>query len=152
MTCHRNAARPWGRAGGSRRRAEIVELCGAIQPYFLQFPSAARVAAGLACRNAGITDDWRNATGANTQHFRNRSGCGFDLKTAFHHLPGMLYAPIATVCRGCWTRASTLRIFFRSCQGPGKIRTQKTRPTPEQLDRAVDAFIRVGRELGVIAA
>jgi glycine C-acetyltransferase len=93
----------------------------------------------------------------NTAHFRARmTAAGFDLKPGEHPIvPVMLYdAPLAQrfAARLLEEGIYVIGFFFPVVpKGQARIRTQMSAAhTREQLDRAIDAFIRVGRELGVI--
>ena len=90
-------------------------------------------------------------------HFRTRmSAAGFTLAGADHAIiPVMLGMPSwpPRWRAACWRLASTWWASFlpRGPQGQARIRTQMSAAhTREQLDKAIDAFIRIGRELGVI--
>jgi glycine C-acetyltransferase len=49
--------------------------------------------------------------------------------------------------KGFTSPASSIRWY----QNQARIRTQMSRRTPEQIERAVEAFTRIGKQLGVIA-
>ena len=51
----------------------------------------------------------------------------------------------------CWKRIYAIGFFFPGGESPVRIRTQMS-AAPQHLDRAIDAFTRIGRELGVIGA
>src|SRR5690606_41990621 len=102
-------------------------------------------------------DDLRQCLRGNTAYFRRRMGeAGFDLKPGEHPIvPVMLYdAPLAQrfaerlLDEGIYA----IGFFFPVVpRGQARIRTQMSAAhTREHLDRAVDAFTRVGRELGVL--
>jgi glycine C-acetyltransferase len=93
----------------------------------------------------------------NTAHFRARmTAAGFDLKPGEHPIvPVMLYdAPLAQrfAARLLEEGIYVIGFFFPVVpKGQARIRTQMSAAhSREQLDRAIDAFVRVGRELGVI--
>ncbi len=99
----------------------------------------------------------RERLAANTAHFRERmSAAGFDLKPGVHPIvPVMLYdAPLAQrfAARLLEEGIYVIGFFFPVVpKGQARIRTQMSAAhTREQLDRAIDAFTRVGKELGVI--
>ena len=94
----------------------------------------------------------------NTAYFRERmTASGFDLKPGEHPIvPVMLYdAPLAQrfAERLLEEGIYAIGFFFPVvAKGQARIRTQMSAAhTREQLDRAIDAFVRIGRELGVIA-
>lgn len=93
----------------------------------------------------------------NTRYFRERlSAAGFDLKPGNHPIcPVMLYdAPLAQrfAARLMDEGIFAIGFFFPVVpQGEARIRTQMSAAhTREHLDTAIAAFIKVGRELGVI--
>jgi glycine C-acetyltransferase len=102
--------------------------------------------------------DLRRQLETNTAHFRERMGAaGFDLKPGTHPIcPVMLYdAPLAQrfAERLLEEGIYAIGFFFPVVpKGQARIRTQiSAAHTREQLDQAIDAFTRIGRELGVIA-
>ena len=101
----------------------------------------------------------RDRVDDNARHFRQRmSEAGFDLKPGNHPIvPVMLYdAKLAQRFAAELLEEGiyVIGFFFPVVpQGQARIRTQMSAAhTREQIDQAVDAFIRVGRRLGVIAA
>lgn len=93
----------------------------------------------------------------NTEHFRRRlSDAGFDLKPGEHPIvPVMLYdAPLAQRFAAALLDEGVYAIgfFFPVVpKGQARIRTQMSAAhTPEQIERAAEAFIRVGKQLGVL--
>ena len=101
--------------------------------------------------------DLRQRLADDTAHFRARmAAAGFDLKPGEHPIvPVMLYdAPLAQrfAARLLEEGIYVIGFFFPVVpKGQARIRTQMSAAhTRAQLDRAIDAFIRVGRELGVI--
>jgi len=93
----------------------------------------------------------------NTRYFRERmTAAGFDIKPGTHPIcPVMLYdAPLAQqfAQRLLDEGIYAIGFFFPVvAQGHARIRTQiSAAHTREQLDRAIDAFIHIGRELGVL--
>jgi glycine C-acetyltransferase len=93
---------------------------------------------------------------ANSEYFRTRmSAAGFTLAGRSRHHPGD-----AGRCRSwprawpsrCWPGIYVVGFSFPVVpKGQARIRTQMSAAhTREQLDKAIDAFIRIGRELGVI--
>lgn len=116
------------------------------------------VAAGIEVfdRLAGA-DALRAKLQDNTRYFRARmSAAGFDLKPGTHPIvPVMLYhAPLAQefAKRLLDEGIYAVGFFFPVvADGQARIRTQMSAAhTREHLDRAIDAFSKVGRELGVI--
>ncbi|MEJ5208350.1 glycine C-acetyltransferase [Denitratimonas sp. CY0512] len=94
----------------------------------------------------------------NTAFFRERmTAAGFDLKPGNHPIcPVMLYdAPLAQkfAARLLEEGIYAIGFFFPVVpQGQARIRTQMSAAhTREHLDTAINAFIKVGRELGVIS-
>ena len=101
----------------------------------------------------------RTRLAENTAYFRERmTAAGFDLKPGEHPIvPVMLYdAPLAQrfADRLLEEGIYAIGFFFPVVpQGQARIRTQMSAAhTREHLDHAIDAFTRIGRELGVIAA
>ena len=99
----------------------------------------------------------RETLAENTRYFRERmTAAGFDLKPGVHPIcPVMLYdAPLAQkfAQRLLDEGIYAIGFFFPVvAQGQARIRTQiSAAHTREQLDRAIDAFTRIGRELGVL--
>lgn len=100
----------------------------------------------------------RDRLQANARHFRERMGAaGFELKPGNHPIvPVMLHdAKLAQefarelLAEGIYV----IGFFFPVVpKGEARIRTQMSAAhTPEQIDQAVEAFVKVGRKLGVIA-
>jgi glycine C-acetyltransferase len=103
--------------------------------------------------------DLREQLVENTRYFRERmTAAGFDIKPGVHPIsPVMLYdAPLAQkfAARLLEEGIYAIGFFFPVVpQGQARIRTQMSAAhTREHLDRAIDAFIKIGRELGVIKA
>ena len=102
--------------------------------------------------------DRRDRLMANAAHFRARmSAAGFDLLPGEHPIiPVMLRDPQLAQdmaarldARGVFVAAFSFPVVPK---GQDRIRTQMSAAhSPEELDRAIDAFVEVGRELGVIA-
>jgi glycine C-acetyltransferase len=94
----------------------------------------------------------------NARHFRQRmTAAGFELRPGSHPIvPVMLHdAKLAQAfARGLMDEGIYAIGFFYPVvpQGQARIRTQMSAAhTRVQIDRAVDAFITVGRRLGVVA-
>jgi glycine C-acetyltransferase len=101
--------------------------------------------------------DLRRRLEENTAYFRQRmTAAGFDLKPGIHPIcPVMLYdAPLAQrfAQRLLEEGIYAIGFFFPVVpKGQARIRTQiSAAHTREHLDRAIDAFTRIGRELGVV--
>ncbi|HET6397833.1 MAG TPA: glycine C-acetyltransferase [Pseudoxanthomonas sp.] len=150
-----------GAVGGfTTARAEIVELLRQrSRPYLFSNSLPPHVvAAGIrAFEMLGAAGELRERLMENTRYFRERmTAAGFDLKPGVHPIcPVMLYdAPLAQRFAERLLEEGIYAIgFFYPVvpQGQARIRTQMSAAhTREQLDRAIDAFVRIGRELGVI--
>jgi glycine C-acetyltransferase len=116
------------------------------------------VAAGIkAFEMLSGAGDLRQKLAGNTAYFRERmTAAGFDVKPGVHPIsPVMLYdAPLAQkfAQRLLEEGIYAIGFFFPVVpQGQARIRTQiSAAHTREHLDRAIAAFIKIGRELGVI--
>ena len=102
--------------------------------------------------------DLRERLAENTRYFREQMvKAGFDLKPGVHPIcPVMLYdAPLAQrfAARLLEEGIYAIGFFFPVVpKGQARIRTQMSAAhTREHLDRAIAAFTKVGRELGVIS-
>ena len=150
-----------GAIGGfTTGRAEAIELLRQrSRPYLFSNSLPPHVVA------AGITafdllaeaGELRQQLERNTAYFRERMGAaGFEIKPGTHPIcPVMLHdAPLAQrfaerlLDEGIYA----IGFFFPVvAKGQARIRTQMSAAhTREHLDRAIGAFIKVGRELGVI--
>ena len=101
----------------------------------------------------------RDKVNDNALYFRKRmSDAGFDIKPGTHPIaPVMLYdAKLAQAFAKALLDEGIYVIgFFYPVvpQGQARIRTQMSAAhTREQIDRAVDAFVKVGRKLGMLKA
>ena len=101
--------------------------------------------------------DLREKLGENTRYFRERMiAAGFDVRPGVHPIcPVMLYdAPLAQrfAERLLEEGIYAIGFFFPVvAKDKARIRTQiSAAHTREHLDRAIDAFTRIGRELGVL--
>ena len=101
----------------------------------------------------------RETLAENTRYFRERmTAAGFDIKPGVHPIsPVMLYdAPLAQkfAQRLLEEGIYAIGFFFPVVpKGQARIRTQiSAAHTREHLDRAIDAFVRIGHELGVLKA
>jgi len=116
------------------------------------------VAAGIkAFEMLASAGDLREQLAANTRYFRQQmTAAGFDIRPGVHPIsPVMLYdAPLAQAFASRLLEEGIYAIgfFFPVVpQGQARIRTQiSAAHTREHLDRAIGAFIRIGRELGVL--
>ncbi|MFO7339149.1 MAG: glycine C-acetyltransferase [Lysobacteraceae bacterium] len=150
-----------GALGGfTTARREIIELLRQrSRPYLFSNSLPPHVvAAGIkAFEMLESADGLRARLQENTAYFRQRmAAAGFDLKPGVHPIcPVMLYdAPLAQRFAERLLEEGIYAIgFFYPVvpQGQARIRTQMSAAhTREHLDRAIDAFTRIGRELGVI--
>jgi len=152
-----------GAVGGfTAGRREVIELLRQrSRPYLFSNslpPHVVAAGSAVFAMLAGA-DELRQQLADNTQHFRTRmSAAGFTLKPGEHPIcPVMLFdAPLAQrfAERLLEEGIYVIGFFFPVvAKGQARIRTQMSAAhTREQLDRAIDAFISVGRELGVIQA
>ncbi|HEU4992838.1 MAG TPA: glycine C-acetyltransferase [Luteimonas sp.] len=151
-----------GALGGfTTAKREVVELLRQrSRPYLFSNSLPPHVvAAGIkAFEMLAGAGELRERLAANTAHFRERMGAaGFDIKPGVHPIcPVMLYdAPLAQKFAERLLEEGIYAIgfFFPVVpQGQARIRTQiSAAHTREHLDRAIDAFTRIGRELAVIA-
>ncbi|MGG2045477.1 glycine C-acetyltransferase [Burkholderia gladioli] len=152
-----------GASGGYvSARKEIVELLRQrSRPYLFSNTLAPSIAeASLAVLKLLASDEGarlRRRVRENGAHFRRRmSEAGFTLVPGEHPIiPVMLGdAQVATrmadalLAEGVYVIGFSFPVVPR---GRARIRTQMSAAhTPEQIDRAVDAFVRVGKSLGVI--
>ncbi len=152
-----------GALGGfTTGRTEVIELLRQrSRPYLFSNSLPPHVvAAGTAVfRMLPGAGDLRQRLVENTAYFRERmTAAGFDLRPGQHPIvPVMLYeAPLAQrfAERLLEEGIYAIGFFFPVVpKGQARIRTQMSAAhTREHLDRAIDAFTRVGRELGVIGA
>lgn len=152
-----------GALGGfTTARKEVVELLRQrSRPYLFSNSLPPHVvAAGIkAFEMLSAAGDLREQLVENTRYFRERmTAAGFDIKPGVHPIsPVMLYdAPLAQkfAARLLEEGIYAIGFFFPVVpQGQARIRTQMSAAhTREHLDRAIDAFIKIGRELGVIKA
>ena len=140
---------------------EVVELLRQrSRPYLFSNSLPPHVvAAGIrAFEMLGAAGELRERLRENTAYFRERmAAAGFELRPGTHPIvPVMLHdAPLAQrfaerlIEEGIYA----IGFFFPVVpKGQARIRTQLSAAhTREHLDRAIDAFTRIGRELGVIA-
>ncbi len=152
-----------GALGGfTAAKRDVIELLRQrSRPYLFSNSLPPHVvAAGIKVFDMLATaGDLRERLKQNTHHFRSRmTAAGFDLKPGDHPIcPVMLYdAPLAQkfAARLLEEGIYAIGFFFPVVpKGQARIRTQMSAAhTREQLDRAIDAFIKVGRELAVVKA
>ena len=150
-----------GALGGfTTASSEVIELLRQrSRPYLFSNSLPPHVvAAGIkAFEMLDSAGDLRERLAQNTAYFREQMGsAGFDIKPGTHPIsPVMLYdAPLAQkfASRLLEEGIYAIGFFFPVVpQGQARIRTQiSAAHTREHLDRAVAAFTRIGRELGVI--
>ncbi|TNJ33439.1 glycine C-acetyltransferase [Arenimonas terrae] len=152
-----------GALGGfTTGRREVIELLRQrSRPYLFSNSLPPHVvAAGIKVFDMlAAAGDLRERLAENTRYFREKmTAAGFDLKPGVHPIcPVMLYdAPLAQkfASRLLEEGIYAIGFFFPVVpKGQARIRTQMSAAhTREHLDRAIAAFTKVGRELGVIAA
>ena len=150
-----------GALGGfTTARAEIIELLRQrSRPYLFSnsLPPHVVAAGTRAFEMLSSAGELRTRLQENTAYFRERmTAAGFDIKPGVHPIcPVMLYdAPLAQrfAERLLEEGIYAIGFFFPVVpKGQARIRTQMSAAhTREHLDRAIDAFTRIGRELGVI--
>jgi glycine C-acetyltransferase len=150
-----------GALGGfTTGRREVVELLRQrSRPYLFSnsLPPHVVAAGTRVFEMLAAAGDLRETLKTNTAYFRERMvAAGFDVKPGVHPIcPVMLYdAPLAQrfAQRLLEEGIYAIGFFFPVVpKGQARIRTQiSAAHTREHLDRAIDAFTRIGRELGVI--
>ena len=150
-----------GALGGfTTAKKEVIELLRQrSRPYLFSNSLPPHVvAAGIkAFEMLAAAGELRDRLRDNTAHFRERmTAAGFDIKPGVHPIsPVMLYdAPLAQkfAQRLLEEGIYAIGFFFPVVpKGQARIRTQiSAAHTREHLDRAIDAFIRIGNELGVL--
>ncbi len=150
-----------GALGGfTTARAEVIELLRQrSRPYLFSNSLPPHVvAAGIkAFEMLDAAGELRGKLAENTAYFRQKmTAAGFDVKPGVHPIcPVMLYdAPLAQrfAERLLEEGIYAIGFFFPVVpKGQARIRTQiSAAHSREQLDRATDAFVRIGHELGVL--
>ncbi|MBW8822655.1 MAG: glycine C-acetyltransferase [Xanthomonadales bacterium] len=150
-----------GALGGfTTAKREVIELLRQrSRPYLFSNSLPPHVAAAgiKAFEMLSSAGDLRERLAANTAYFREQMAArGFDIKPGVHPIsPVMLYdAPLAQkfASRLLEEGIYAIGFFFPVVpKGQARIRTQMSAAhTREHLDRAIDAFTRIGRELDVI--
>ena len=150
-----------GASGGftSGRKAIIEMLRQRSRPYLFSNTLAPSIVGGSIAVLDMLTEttELRDALEDNTQYFREQmTGAGFDIKPGDHPIvPIMLYDAVlsqkfaaALLEEGVYV----IGFFFPVvAKGQARIRVQiSAAHTREQLDTTIAAFIKVGRQLGVI--
>ncbi|HVR81190.1 MAG TPA: glycine C-acetyltransferase [Luteimonas sp.] len=152
-----------GAVGGfTTAKREVIELLRQrSRPYLFSNSLPPHVvAAGIkAFEMLSAAGHLREQLVENTRYFREQmTAAGFDIKPGVHPIsPVMLYdAPLAQkfASRLLEEGIYAIGFFFPVVpQGQARIRAQiSAAHTREQLDRAIAAFIKIGRELGVLKA
>jgi glycine C-acetyltransferase len=149
-----------GSGGFTTGRQEIIDLLRQrSRPYlFSNTLPPPLVAAGIRVfEMLSSTTELRDKLERNTQYFRSRmSAAGFDIKPGQHPIvPVMLYeAPLAQefAARLLDEGIYVIGFFYPVVpQGEARIRVQVSAAhETEHLDQAVEAFTRVGKQLGVL--
>lgn len=150
-----------GALGGfTTAKQEVIELLRQrSRPYLFSNSLPPHVvAAGIkAFEMLDAAGELRETLATNTAYFREKmTAAGFDLKPGVHPIsPVMLYdAPLAQKFAERLLQEGIYAIgfFFPVVpQGQARIRTQiSAAHTREHLDCTIDAFTRIGRELGVL--
>ncbi len=150
-----------GALGGfTTAKREVIEMLRQrSRPYLFSNSLPPHVvAAGIrAFEMLSTAGDLRERLADNTRHFRERmTAAGFDIRPGVHPIcPVMLYdAPLAQrfAERLLEEGIYAIGFFFPVVQqGKARIRTQMSAAhSREHLDRAIDAFTRIGHELGVL--
>src|SRR4249919_477191 len=150
-----------GAVGGfTTAKKEVIELLRQrSRPYLFSNSLPPHVvAAGIkAFEMLAAAGELREQLATNTAYFREQmTAAGFEIKPGVHPIsPVMLYdAPLAQkfAQRLLEEGIYAIGFFFPVVpQGQARIRTQiSAAHTREHLDRAIAAFTKIGRELGVI--
>jgi len=150
-----------GAVGGfTTGRAEIIELLRQrSRPYLFSNSLPPHVvAAGIKVfEMLDAAGDLRARVQENTRYFREQmTAAGFDIKPGVHPIvPVMVYdaKKAQAMAAALLDEGIYVTGFFYPVvpQGQARIRTQMSAAhTREQLDRAIAAFAKVGRQLGVI--
>ncbi len=150
-----------GAAGGfTSGRKEIIEMLRQrSRPYLFSntLPPPIAGAALEVLRMLSSTTDLRDKLEQNTSYFREKmTAAGFDIKPGVHPIcPIMLYdAPLAQkmASRLLDEGIYVIGFFFPVvAKGQARIRVQiSAAHERHHLDKAIEAFMKVGKELGVI--
>jgi len=149
-----------GSGGFTTGRREIIDLLRQrSRPYLFSntLPPPLVAASLKVFEILDRSTELRDRVEANANRFRSHmSAAGFDLRPGNHAIvPVMLYDAKLAQSFASELLAEGIYVigFFYPVvpQGQARIRTQMSAAhTPEQIDQAVTAFIKVGRKLGVI--
>ncbi len=149
-----------GSGGFTTGRREIIDMLRQrSRPYLFSntLPPPLVAASIKVFEILSRSTELRDRVEANAQHFRKRmSEAGFDLKPGNHPIvPVMLYdAKLAQQFANALLEEGiyVIGFFFPVVpQGQARIRTQMSAAhSIAQIDQAVEAFVKVGRKLGVI--
>lgn len=150
-----------GASGGfTTGRKEIIEMLRQRSRPYLFSNTLAPSIVGASIKVLDMlseTTELRDKLEANTKLFRSKmTGAGFDIKPGFHPIvPIMLYdAVVAQKFAAALLEEGIYVIgFFYPVvpKGQARIRVQLSAAhSTAQIERAVDAFIRVGKNLGVL--
>jgi glycine C-acetyltransferase len=156
-----------GASGGCiAARRPVVDLLRQRSRPYLFSNTVAPVVAGATLRALELlseTTELRDRLEASTRTFRERmTAAGFEIRPGVHPIVPILFsrftpddAPLAQrFARALLDEGIYVKGFFFPVvpRGRSRIRVQiSAAHTPEHLDRAVDAFTRVGKSLGVLA-
>jgi glycine C-acetyltransferase len=157
-----------GASGGcAAGRREIVDLLRQRSRPYLFSNTLAPVVAGATMRALALlsgTTELRDRLETSTRTFRERmTAAGFEIRAGVHPIVPILFsrfapddAPLAQrFARALLDEGIYVKGFFYPVvpRGQSRIRVQiSAAHRPEHIDRAVDAFTRVGRQLGVLKA
>jgi glycine C-acetyltransferase len=157
-----------GASGGCiAARREIVDLLRQRSRPYLFSNSLAPVVVGATLRALELlsgTTELRDRLEAGTRRFRQRmTEAGFEIRPGVHPIVPILFsrfapddAPLAQrFARALLDEGVYVKGFFFPVvpRGQSRIRVQiSAAHTTAQIDRAVDAFVRVGKTLGVLPA
>ena len=149
-----------GSGGFTTGRQEIIDLLRQrSRPYLFSntLPPALVAASIRVFEKLSATTELRDRLEENTRYFRSAmTDAGFDIKPGEHPIvPVMLYdAPLAQEFAAKLLEEGiyVIGFFFPVVpKGEARIRVQLSAAHDRgHLDRAVEAFVKVGRELGVI--
>jgi glycine C-acetyltransferase len=149
-----------GSGGFTASRADLVDLLRQrSRPYlFSNTLTPALAAAGIKALDLlSSSGELRERLQANTRYFREQmTQAGFDIRPGLHPIvPIMLYEAELAQRMASDLLAEGIYVigFFYPVvpQGQARIRVQVSAAhTDAHLDRAIEAFVRVGRKLGVI--
>lgn len=149
-----------GIGGFTTGRREIIELLRQRSRPYLFSNSLPPMVVGAACAVFDLlseTTELRDRLERNTGYFRQQmTAAGFDIKPGGHPIvPILLYDAVLAhrfarrmIEEGVYVVGFSYPVVPR---GQARIRVQiSAAHTQEQLDRAIAAFVKVGRELGVL--